>query len=481
MKMLSVVACSAFAALMFVACSDDSVTTAVPLAGGAGQGGGVALDSTRNVSVNFKGCYGHPYGDALMKTAAENPKAYLVVDDAGYHVVILDVMDACGYASIVFNNQRVLDTLKINFDGAPTDCMCLTDEWFNIDPLDADIKYLMYQHSVYEVVTEPLPVRSSSSNTTVSSSSEVALSSAVVSSSSETPVLSSSSALVESSSSVAPPGPTHHIITDATAQCSAKNRVTDDPWLDGATPVQAIRPKDEALPPIAYRYAGTERTGFTIENVAFACDVSVDTLDVYVIGETVYVNAKMNYDNAKRCLCESKVSFAVDNNQEFWLAKTLVLDDGSSINFQNKMDIYDMDVITIEEVMTHQTTLKVNVVCRNDRVTMDSPSLANSIQVPVLDPAPTKEIYAVRYDNGDGSETISINELDIGCGVKDAQFDVYVNNDTLYVKSSEELYATNCICPSRVDFTIKKGLQFTNTHYLVFDNRNAMPLKSAKY
>ena len=319
-----------------------------------------------------------------------------------------------------------------------------------------------------------------SSATVASSSSEIALSSAVVSSSSVTPVLSSSSVLVESSSSVAPPGPTHHIITDATAQCSAKNRVTDDPWLDGSTPVQAIRPKDETLPPIAYRYAGTERTGFTIENVSFACDVSIDTLDVYVIGETVYVNAKMNYDNAKRCLCDSKVSFAVDNDQSFWHARWLVLDDGSSINFQNKMDIYDLDVITIDEAMTSQVTKKVNVVCKNDRLTMDTPSLANSIQVPVLDPAPTKEIYAVRYDNGDGSETISINELDMGCGVKDVQFDVYANNDTLYVKVPFELYAMNCLCPSRVDFTIQKGLQFTNTHYLVFDNGRAMPLKVAK-
>ena len=55
MKKLSVVACSAFAALMFVACSDDPVTAAVPPAGGgAGQGGGVALDSTRNISVARK-------------------------------------------------------------------------------------------------------------------------------------------------------------------------------------------------------------------------------------------------------------------------------------------------------------------------------------------------------------------------------------------------------------------------------------------
>ena len=480
MKMLSFFACSAFAALLFAACSDDSVTGTIPPAGGgAGQGGGTALDSTRNVSVDLKGCYGHPY-DALLKTAATNPKAYLVVDEAGYHVVLPNIVDACGYANIVFNNQRVLDTLKINFVADQTECMCVTDEWFTIDPFDADIKYFVYQGSVYEVVSEPLPVRSSSSVTVVSSSSEIALSSAVVSSSSETPVLSSSSALVESSSSVVPPppGPSHLIITDASAQCSAKSRVTDNPWLDGATPVQAIRPKEDALPPVAYRYAGTERTSFSIENISFACDVTIDTLDVYVIGETVYVNAKMNYDNAKRCLCDSKVNFAVDNNPEFWHARWLVLDDGSSINFQNKMDIYDMDVITIDEVKTSQVTKKVSAVCKNDKVTMDAPSLANSIQA--LESASTKQIYAVRYDNGDDSETISINELDVGCGVKDVQFDVYASNDTLYVEASAGLYATNCICPSRVDFTIKKGLQFTNTHYLVFGDREAMPLMVVK-
>ena len=480
MKMLSFFACSAFAALLFAACSDDSVTGTIPPAGGgAGQGGGTALDSTRNVSVDLKGCYGHPY-DALLKTAATNPKAYLVVDEAGYHVVLPNIVDACGYANIVFNNQRVLDTLKINFVADQTECMCVTDEWFTIDPFDADIKYFVYQGSVYEVVSEPLPVRSSSSNAAVSSSSEIALSSAVVSSSSETPVLSSSSALVESSSSVVPPppGPSHLIITDASAQCSAKSRVTDNPWLDGATPVQAIRPKEDALPPVAYRYAGTERTSFSIENISFACDVTIDTLDVYVIGETVYVNAKMNYDNAKRCLCDSKVNFAVDNNPEFWHARWLVLDDGSSINFQNKMDIYDMDVITIDEVKTSQVTKKVSAVCKNDKVTMDAPSLANSIQA--LESASTKQIYAVRYDNGDDSETISINELDVGCGVKDVQFDVYASNDTLYVEASAGLYATNCICPSRVDFTIKKGLQFTNTHYLVFGDREAMPLMVVK-
>jgi len=487
MKKLSFFACSAFAVLMFAACSDDPVTGAIPPAGG-GQGGGIAvLDSTRNMSVYLKGCYGHPY-DALMKTAAENPKAYLVVDETGYHVVLPNVLDACGYANVVFNNQRVLDTLKVQFDGSPTDCMCFTDEWFTIDPLDADIKYFVYQRTVYEVVREPLPVRSSSSGLVESSSSSVLESSSSeflpqsssnISSSSRTPTLSSSSALLESSSSVVPPGPSHLIITDADAQCSVKGFV-DDPMVDAATPVQAIRPKDEALPPVAMRYAGTERTSFFIENVAFACDVKIDTLDVYVIGETVYVNAKMNYDNAKRCLCDSKVSFAVNNDQSFWSARLLVLDDGSSINFQNKMEIVDMHVTTVEEVMTNQIANDVNVVCSNDRLTMDTPSLANSVQDLVLDPAPVKQINAMRFDNGDNTETISINELDVGCGVNDVQFNVSAYNDTMFVKSSSELYATNCICPSRVDFTIQKGLQFTNTHYLVFDKREAIPLVVAK-
>ena len=56
MKKLSIFACSMFAAFMFAACSDEPVAGAV-----SPVGGGTVLDSTRNMSVNFKGCYGHPY------------------------------------------------------------------------------------------------------------------------------------------------------------------------------------------------------------------------------------------------------------------------------------------------------------------------------------------------------------------------------------------------------------------------------------
>ena len=342
MKKLSVVACSAFAALMFVACSDDSVTTAVPLAGGAGQGGGVALDSTRNISVAFKGCFDYSYNDALKKTAVENPKAYLVTDDAGYHVVIPDMGGACGYENIVFNNQRVLDTLKINFEGDPAECNCINDVWFNIDPLDADIKYLVYQNTVYEVVAEPLPVQSSSSDflTPSSSSIEVACSSDVAQSSSS-----------EVSSSSAAEDPFRVIVTDAVALCEDR-RTFDDPMLDGSVSAESFtrEKSDAALPPVAYRYVSTENVGFTIKNVTMTCNVSIDSLEITTADNTIYVNAKYDFTNAQRCLCRSKITFSVKIDPAYNTAEYLVLNDGSSTNFDNKMEVVDLDVIRVDDI-----------------------------------------------------------------------------------------------------------------------------------
>ena len=342
MKKLSIVACSAFAALMFVACSDDSVTAAVPLTGGAGQGSGVALDSTRNISVAFKGCFDYSYNDALKKTAAENPKAYLVTDDAGYHVVIPDMGGACGYENIVFNNQRVLDTLKINFEGDPAECNCINDVWFNIDPLDADIKYLVYQNTVYEVVAEPLPVQSSSSDflTPSSSSIEVASSSDVAQSSSS-----------EVSSSSAAEDPSRVIVTDAVALCEDR-RTFDDPMLDGSASAESFtrEKSDAALPTVAYRYVSTENVGFTIKNVTMTCNVSIDSLEITTADSTIYVNAKYDLTNAQRCLCHSQITFSMKLDPAYNTAKYLVLNDGGSTNFDNKMEIVDLDVIRVDDI-----------------------------------------------------------------------------------------------------------------------------------
>ena len=213
MKKLSVVDCFAFAALMFVACSDDPVTAAVPLAGGgAGQGGGVALDSTRNSS---------------------------------------DVAE---------------------------------------------------------------------------SSSEV------------------------SSSSVAE-DPSRVIVTDAVAQCEDR-RTFDDPMLDGSASAESFtrEKSDAALPPVAYRYVSTENVGFTIKNVTMTCNVSIDSLEITTADNTIYVNAKYDFTNAQRCLCRSKITFSVKIDPAYNTAKYLVLNDGSSTNFDNKMEVVDLDVIRVDDI-----------------------------------------------------------------------------------------------------------------------------------
>ena len=341
MKKLSIVACSAFAALVFSACSDDPVTGALPPAGGgAGQGGGTTLDSTRNVSVAFKGCFDYSYNDALKKTAAENPKAYLVTDDAGYHVVIPDMAGTCGYENIVFNNQRVLDTLKINFEGDPAECKCINDVWFNIDPFDADIKYLVYQNTVYEVVAKSLPVQSSSSDFLTPSSSSIEA--------------ESSSAVIESSSAVSSSSetdPSRVIVTDAKVQCEDR-RTFDDPMLDGSASTESFtrEKSDAALPPVAYRYVSTENVGLTIKNVTMSCNVSIDSLEITAADSTIYVNAKYDFTNAQRCLCRSEITFSVKIDPAYNTAEYLVLNDGSSINFDNKMDIVDLDVIRVDDI-----------------------------------------------------------------------------------------------------------------------------------
>ena len=332
-------------------------------------------------------------------------------------------------------------------------------------------------------------VAESSSGMAVSSAGEVALSSASVQSLSSAAVVSSSSValsssvavssasnLPKSSSSVVTADPSHVLLTDAVAQCGAHSK-TEDPLLDGSSEV-SVKPKetDSALPPVAYRYVGTERTGFTIEDVVMTCGTTIDTLDVYVSGDTIYVNAKLDYTNAQRCLCSSKVNFAMDNADAYSSARWLVFDDGSSQNLSNTMKIVDMDVITVEETMTEQVTTDVDVECKNDRRGLDKPSLVNSTFDLVEDTVSTMQIYAWRVDDGDGNETITINEIDVGCGVKNAQFTVSASNDTLFVKPSAELYMTNCICFSRIAFKIKKELFFSNTHYLVFDGREAIPL-----
>lgn len=303
-------------------------------------------------------------------------------------------------------------------------------------------------------------------------SSEVAeSSSSVKSSSSETP---SSSAALQSSSSA---GDTHHIITDANGQCAA-TRVAGDPMLDGDGKYVG---GDEELPTFAYRYVGTEQTGFTIENISITCGLVVDTLDVNVSGDTVYVNATFDRTNAQRCICNFKIDFAVENDPAYSHAKVLVFDEAPGINESpDILQIVDMDVVTIEEATGYKQAKDINLMCKNDRQTHNAPAAADNTLLPETKDTTDAAPFAGRVVGKDGFDTIIISEVMMPCEIVFETFDVHASNGTLYVepKVDPDSPITNCICPTRVTFKIEQNEAFSNTNNLVFDGGDPMPLKN---
>lgn len=327
-----------------------------------------------------------------------------------------------------------------------------------------------------------------------SSSSEVALSAETESSSggkssssvenpssSETVASSSSFALpVESSSSlmVISVDP-HHVITDANGQCDAKGMV-DDPMRDGALDGEDVG-SEEAIPPVVYRHVGTERTGFTLENLSITCGLVVDTLDVNVSGDTIFVKAIFDRTNAMRCICNFKIEFAVENSDAYAQATLLYFDNGLGSLYPQILEIYDMDVISIEDVAGHKQAKDIKLECKNDRQTANAPALENnSFAMDPIDTTSNKVAVAGRRVGDDGFDTIIIPEVMMSCGFVFESFDVYADNGTLYVKPKVEPDSpiTNCICPTRVSFKIEQNEAFSNTRYLVFGGGKPMPLVS---
>lgn len=488
--MKKILATAAALSLMLIACGDESSSTGPDQQStgdissvtessssiGTGESSSSVLDSLRNVNMKFKGCYESSYNQsALLKEGEtdEMPKAYLYEDGDKYQLMIPKVYDYCGFEKVMMDVGRSGDTLTLDVKAMiPTACMCTSDHWFDIDASDADINFFalkLYNKKmqVYEVVPGPAP-------------KDPPLSSGIESSSSGAESSSSFALPVESSSSVVVTADPHHVITDAVAQCGTKS-VVDDPLVDGnldVVPVDTVRVRDEKLPPVALRYVGTERTGFTIENLSLTCGAELDTLDVDVSGDTVYVKAKFDNTNAQRCICNSKVDFAVENNPAYGHATVLVFDNVAGSN-PNTMEIVDMSVVTVEEITGHRLAKDIKLECKNDRQTANAPVLAgNSLVMDPIDTTSTKVAVAGRRVGDDGFDTIIIPEVMMPCGIVFESFDVYADNGTLYVepKVNPDGPITNCICPTRVSFKVEQNEAFSNANYLVFDREEPMPL-----
>ena len=312
-----------------------------------------------------------------------------------------------------------------------------------------------------------------------SSSSEVALSAGTESSSGEKSSSSSFALPVESSSSlmVISEDP-HHVITDANGQCDAKGMV-DDPMRDGALDGEEVG-SEEAIPPVVYRHIGTERTGFTLENLSITCGLVVDTLDVNVSGDTIFVKAIFDRTNAMRCICNFKIEFAVENSDAYAQATLLYFDNGLGSLYPQILEIYDMDVISVEDATGRKQAKDIDLSCKNDIRTANAPTAADNTLLPGKIDTTEKASVAGRLVGDSGFDTIVIPEVSMPCGIVFERFDVYASNGMLYVEPVEapDSPITNCICPTRVSFKIEQNEAFSNTRYLVLGGGKPMPLVS---
>ena len=312
-----------------------------------------------------------------------------------------------------------------------------------------------------------------------SSSSEVALSAGTESSSGGKSSSSSFALPVESSSSlmVISVDP-HHVITDANGQCDAKGMV-DDPMRDGALDGEEVG-SEEAIPPVVYRHIGTERTGFTLENLSITCGLVVDTLDVNVSGDTIFVKAIFDRTNAMRCICNFKIEFAVENSDAYAQATLLYFDNGLGSLYPQILEIYDMDVISVEDATGRKQAKDIDLSCKNDIRAANAPTAVDNTLLPGKIDTTEKASVAGRLVGDSGFDTIVIPEVSMPCGIVFERFDVYASNGMLYVEPVEapDSPITNCICPTRVSFKIEQNEAFSNTRYLVFGGGKPMPLVS---
>ena len=315
----------------------------------------------------------------------------------------------------------------------------------------------------------------SSSNIAVFSSSGTAYSSNLVAESSSATLLSSSTAMSSSAAESSSSAVLEPIlpVTDAYAECMARKK---DPLLDG-NPIPGG--DGLALPPVAYRRVDAKKVSFSLENILFACNARFDSLNVYPSDDTLYVKTKLATLDAEKCVCVSKVHFGVVADSAFFRATLLVLDDGSSTNFGNRMKIVDL-VDDVEEVY-HVGKSDVQAVCKNDRVTADKPALVSALS-DIADTASKEQPYARRITGGDGFDAIEMDDIYAPCGIVFEGIDVVVSGDTLYAdpKFSQPVPMTNCLCSTRIRFKIEQDSRFTKANYLVYDRSRTMRLLNLK-
>ena len=128
------------------------------------------------------------------------------------------------------------------------------------------------------------------------------------------------------------------IVKDATAQCQNSNN-GDDPLTDGNSDY-GPRAGDGALPPVAYMYNLGNKAEIVINSVHMNCATQLESVDVSVGGDTLYVKPVVDESAPQaNCICSTELDFAIDADEAFMNAELLVFDYGWGSNPSNKMRI----------------------------------------------------------------------------------------------------------------------------------------------
>ena len=377
-------------------------------------------------------------GECSQLNTNFDKKAYLTnAESGGPQIVIADMSVDNEWHDAELLAERVGDTLHVwnEWEGGfrpVLDWICYAYHTFDIPAADADIKYFKYFEQVFEVVPGPAPEKAPDIYTVLDT--------------------------------------THVILKDFDAQCGDDTTVVEEPERSMDTPTAA------------YKLPGTDSTTFTIKHILKNCGYTYDSLDVNVIGDTLFVNAAYEMSSPMRCICQSKVEFKLKSEPGYANATVLVYMTNEPEAERIVMPIAIYGEQTPRPDLPHQAALEFNGACKKDRQTLERPAVFSDALLPELsDTIPTKPVKAERTVGADGFDTFVITDVYMTCGAIFDGFDVYADGDTLYVDSkiNPDSPVVNCLCSTRIEFKIEHDSRFSNTSVLVFDRNITYPLVDA--
>lgn len=255
-------------------------------------------------------CLDNGLGTFAKKAGSDElNKAYLVEDSTGNNQILVpELNDYCDIMAD-FKSKRLGDTLEIWFnleDAAVTSCMCIKDHLFSIKSSDADAKYFKYSGDVFEVTSEPAPVRP-----------EI-----------EEPVIPDAPEFDESEP--------HQEVTDVIGYCDAspdenenllsnKFRLVDS-WDDFTE-----KGSDGEIIPYARTHFDGDDVVLVFE-ATFECDKKVEKVNVYPSNDTLYAKTETSVIESVKlepnegCGCMTRAAFKLKNEGVYADAKYMVFD-----------------------------------------------------------------------------------------------------------------------------------------------------------